>query len=286
MRFFAALFVCLLVPFAVEAKPSRHGVDAFLGDRWLMAQAGTSASDVNRIMRCPAPLDCRTRVKRKKWKKWKPKPRKPEPGYVQPLARPAIPLPRVRPDDAPEPDEEAATVNGLWNRIAVSLNTLEAPRVLRGPPSDEVSAARPLNIFEGLAREVMRALPRGRSLNGVVAPLADKVRQIVNACGSRIGSTIRCTRVAGTRRMSLHCSGKAVDVSGNPSCIYAHLRNWPGGYSTDYSSVRCGGRRCPHVHISYDPQGKREWRARFVHRGGVKRTRYARYQRQRYASAR
>jgi hypothetical protein len=98
------------------------------------------------------------------------------------------------------------------------------------------------------------------SLAGVVAPLAAKVSEIAADCGSRIVSAVRHTRVAGTGRMSLHASGRAVDVQGNPSCIYRHLAGWlgqGGGYSRDYGSVR-------HVHISY---GGREAGRTFVHHG-------------------
>jgi hypothetical protein len=121
------------------------------------------------------------------------------------------------------------------------------------------------------------ALPRvapSKSLDGVVPILAEKVREIVATCGSQIWSTVRHTFVAGTRRISQHASGTAVDLHGNPGCIYAMLRGWPGGYSTDYARVR-------HVHVSY---GGREHGARFAHGGG---TRYARRHahRYRYASA-
>ena len=57
-------------------------------------------------------------------------------------------------------------------------------------------------------------------------------------------------------------------MRGNPSCIYAHLKGWPGGYSTDYAAVQ-------HVHISYNPGGQ-EWGLHFAHGGGHYRsTRYA-----------
>jgi len=102
-----------------------------------------------------------------------------------------------------------------------------------------------------------------RGLQGVYGPLAAKAREIASACGSRVISGVRHTRVAGTRRMSLHASGRAVDMAGNPSCIYAHLHGWSGGYSTDYGRVR-------HVHISL---GGREDGVRFAHRVG--RVRYA-----------
>lgn len=274
MRWIAALFVCLLVPFAVEAKPSRHGVDAFRGDRWeMVAQAGTSASDVNRIMRCPAPLDCRTRVKRKKWKRWK-KPRPPEPGSVKPLARPVIPLPRVRPDDAPEADEDEAAVNGLWNRIAVSLNTLEAPRVLRGSLEPA-----PLNIFEGFFREVERALLRPIGNCREFETLDRRVKQIVADAARHFGSPAlmtSCYRSAAYNRRvyarmgrrptkSLHIARKAVDfkiagVSKFEVAKYVRKHRLAGGVGLYCNSI---------VHV--DVGRRRDWNWC----GGVKRTRYA-----------
>ncbi|NJO53955.1 MAG: hypothetical protein HC829_03140 [Bacteroidales bacterium] len=92
---------------------------------------------------------------------------------------------------------------------------------------------------------------------GLVKPLAEKVAEIVAACGSRVISGVRHTRVAGTRTVSLHASGQAVDIRGNPACIYRHLQGWPGGYTIDYS-------RAQHVHISY---GGREHGLRFAHGG-------------------
>lgn len=108
----------------------------------------------------------------------------------------------------------------------------------------------------------------GAGLSGVVAPLAAKAREVAAACGSRVISGVRHTRIAGTRLISLHASGRAVDMQGNAPCIYRRLANWPGGYSTDYARVK-------HVHISYDPNG-REWGSRFAHHHAKKRTRYAR----------
>lgn len=92
------------------------------------------------------------------------------------------------------------------------------------------------------------------SLNGVVAPLAAKVRAIQTACsGTKIISTIRHTFIAGGGgAISKHASGRAVDVSGNYRCIYAHLRDWPS-YSTD-------GPRCRHVHISVGESRFRHYR--------------------------
>jgi hypothetical protein len=99
------------------------------------------------------------------------------------------------------------------------------------------------------------------SLDGVVAPLAEKTRAIQAACGSRVVSSVRKgARVFGGS-YSNHASGRAVDLQGNPRCIYAQLRGWPGGVSTDYWTAPGG----PHVHVSYSPNGM-EWGSRFKHR--------------------
>lgn len=109
-----------------------------------------------------------------------------------------------------------------------------------------------------------------------VAPvLADKVREIISTCGSTIWSTVRHTFIAGTRTISQHANGTAVDVHGNPSCIYAMLKGWPGGYTTDYA-------RMNHVHISY---GGREHGLRFAHGGGHRHARRYARRYHRYASA-
>jgi hypothetical protein len=92
------------------------------------------------------------------------------------------------------------------------------------------------------------------SLAGVTPVLAAKAREIASACGS---SVISAVSRRGNR--SNHPIGRAVDMRGNPSCIYAHLKGWPGGYTTDYRSAG-------HVHISYNPGGQ-EWGMRFAHGG-------------------
>jgi len=107
-----------------------------------------------------------------------------------------------------------------------------------------------------------RALTRAHVLAGVDATLAAKAREIGASCGSRVVSGVRHTYVASSGRLSLHASGRAVDMTGNPACIYAHLRGWPGGYSTDYGRVE-------HVHFSLHG---REDGLRFAHRSGRSRT--------------
>jgi hypothetical protein len=115
---------------------------------------------------------------------------------------------------------------------------------------------------ENVSRETPRVIGRNSiSLAGITPPLAAKAQEIVSTCGSKIVSSIRRgARVYGGSR-SNHASGRAVDLQGNPACIYASLRGWPGGVSTDYSSAP-GGK---HVHVSYNPGGM-EWGLRFRHR--------------------
>jgi hypothetical protein len=93
---------------------------------------------------------------------------------------------------------------------------------------------------------------RGVSLAGVTPVLAAKARQIVASCGSTIVSAVSRRGIR-----SNHPSGRAVDLRGNPGCVYAQLKGWPGGYSTDYAAAG-------HVHISYNPGGQ-EWGLRFAH---------------------
>lgn len=103
-----------------------------------------------------------------------------------------------------------------------------------------------------------RVFKRDRSISvaGINSTLAAKIASIQSACpGTVVISALRHTYVAGTRRMSLHASGNAVDVRGPYGCIYSQLSGWPGGYSTDASRVK-------HIHISY---GGREDGLRFRH---------------------
>lgn len=103
------------------------------------------------------------------------------------------------------------------------------------------------------------------SLARVVGPLRAKAEEIVRECGAYIVST-DCRGGATPN----HREGKAVDLQmpkgKSPSCIYAHLTNWPGGVSTDYWSAP--GVR--HVHFSYNR--KHEWGLRFAHSGGSRHT--------------
>ena len=166
----------------------------------------------------------------------------------------------------------------------IAAQARPAPRI---QPVQEFAGDRWVRVSQGgtTAKDVTRHMERRKSrrrpvpvprprpgvvapLAGIVAPLAAKVREICAACGSKVISGVRHTYIRGTGgRLSLHASGRAVDIKGNPACIAAHLRGWPGGASTDYSAVQ-------HTHISYAPGGP-EWGLRFRH-GGHRRHKHKR----------
>lgn len=83
-------------------------------------------------------------------------------------------------------------------------------------------------------------------------PLQNKLTEIQQSCdGFKVISTIcghngHSYNIAGTHRMSLHCSNQAADFKVRDySCAYAHLlHNWTGGLSGDPSAVG-------HIHLSY-----------------------------------
>jgi hypothetical protein len=153
---------------------------------------------------------------------------------------------------------------------ALMLCALAIPVEARPAPRPSVHSVKQVRLHWGHHHRVS---VRGRhgnlhargsvSLAGVVGPLVAKALEIQSACGSIVVSA-----VAGRSNRSNHPRGRAVDLQGNPGCIYAHLQGWPGGYSTDYATAP-GGK---HVHISYNPGGQ-EWGIRFTHRHG--KTRYA-----------
>lgn len=100
------------------------------------------------------------------------------------------------------------------------------------------------------------------------AELRAKVVEIIGACGTHVLRTFTPgALIAGTQHLSEHAFCRAADLAGNPMCIYAHLRGFRGGISTDYGRMR-------HVHVSWHPGGW-EQGVRFVHGGGSPTTRIA-----------
>jgi hypothetical protein len=142
-------------------------------------------------------------------------------------------------------------------------------------PMQSFASVEPTHRAERVRRAVEPAYASQGYSSGLVGPLQAKLASIQAACpGTHAISGIRHTRIAGTRRMSLHAQGKAVDLRGPYGCIYAQLKGWSGGYSTDAG-------RMQHIHISYDDAGGREMGLRFAHGGGRRhawRNAYARLQ--------
>jgi hypothetical protein len=178
------------------------------------------------------------------------------------VASPAEAAKRKRATAASAPRLECLTDEGSRGGGRCEASPRASAVAARAIPAKRVRvAARPSR--ENVSRETPpRVLGRNSvSLAGIVEPLAVKAQEIVSTCGSRVVSSIRRgARVYGGSR-SNHARGMAVDLQGNPACIYASLRGWPGGVSTDYSSAP-GGK---HVHVSYNPGGM-EWGLRFRHR--------------------
>jgi len=105
------------------------------------------------------------------------------------------------------------------------------------------------------------ALYGGAPMGCLPSELRAKVVEIVEACGTHVIRTFTPGAIiAGTHHLSEHAFCRAADLAGNPACIYAHLRGFHGGVTTDYV-------RMAHVHISWHPGGW-EQGVRFVHGGG------------------
>lgn len=161
-------------------------------------------------------------------------------------------------------------------RARYAAHRAAKPRAAAVTPVDVITAPVRAAVEAGtmLSAPVIAAIRAGgRSLVGVIEPLASKAEALMTACpGAKVVSGVRHTRVRGRGRWSLHRYGRAVDMAGDPACLYRNLADWPGGYTTDYHRVR-------HVHISY---GGSEHGLRFAHGGGRKK--YARHRHHRYAA--
>ncbi len=141
-------------------------------------------------------------------------------------------------------------------------NPVHAHQRRQREPMQSFAMVEPTRRAERTRRAVEPAYASEGYSAGLVGPLQTKLASIQTACpGTHAISGIRHTRIAGTRRMSLHAQGKAVDVRGPYGCIYAQLKGWSGGYSTDAGRVQ-------HIHISYDDGDGREMGQRFAHGGG------------------
>ena len=141
-------------------------------------------------------------------------------------------------------------------------NPVHARQRTQREPVQSFASVEPTRSAERARRAVEPAYASLGYSSDLVGPLQAKLASIQAACpGTHAISGVRHTRIAGSRRMSLHAQGKAVDVRGPYGCIYSQLKGWSGGYSTDAGRVQ-------HIHISYDDGGGREMGLRFAHGGG------------------
>ena len=101
------------------------------------------------------------------------------------------------------------------------------------------------------------------NLGSIPGPLLAKVQELKAACGAVVVSAHRAGARTPSGHVSNHALGKAVDLRGNARCMYARLKGWRGGMSTDYHGAPGG----PHIHLSYNPGGM-EWGLKFSHRRG------------------
>ena len=131
---------------------------------------------------------------------------------------------------------------------AALMGTSEPPKAAPATRTQDASAACP-------------RIGGSTSLARIVEPLKAKAEEIIAVCGSRVLSSDCRGGVTPNHR-----NHRAVDLKGNPRCMYALLKDWPGGVSTDYGSAP----GTAHVHVSYCPpgscKGAYEWGLRFAHR--------------------
>lgn len=122
----AALFLWLAVPTFVEARPSPYrSPDVFSGDRWLYAQGGTSAADVNRAMGCPPPHCARVRTKRKHSRVTARHMPSHHVGRGHKMV--SAPLPRSRPTALPMDEDQLAAHAALTELYAGAGVTIQPP---------------------------------------------------------------------------------------------------------------------------------------------------------------
>lgn len=148
-----------------------------------------------------------------------------------------------------------------------------SPPVAVAPPPTPAEQPRTLSTY----RDHLPGVSMARAPKG----LQEWMRKVAAACpGFKAISVCRPgARVAGSGRISLHASCRAVDFQVRDyGCAQAALKGFPGGLSTDPYRVK-------HLHASWAPGG-REWHARFAHGGGHRyyakrhhRARYAYYRR-------
>lgn len=228
------LFIAMLALGLLSGKAEAGVSD----DRFAVAYS----EDVIRSMRCPPP--CARRPAKRKWKKRKPRPVIARPVIV--YAPILIPLPRVRPTEAPEGDEDEAATNAVWNRLAASLRPV-ATDVSAVARAQEPEPPR-LSLVGGFIREIGRAMgafaPPRRFIHGPLTCAAN-----VNSALAEKGITGTGSRMA---KSFLHWGRASRPVPGAVA-VYNRGRNPKTGHVAIVARVERG------LVLVWNP-GRRGWR--------------------------
>jgi len=194
---------------------------------------------------------------------------------------PAVPVPTPAPIKVSEPDESTIVDNiTLADKVAENIvkHTIEVAQTIVMSPFGVL-----INLFA--------------HRSGIPNEVGSFLSKVQRECGkvTVISTLRRGSRVAGSRRMSCHAIGQAVDYQVvDPSCALRLARTVRLGHSIDYYGVRAlYGRGMPvHYHVS---NCRQEMGAKFAHGGGriysktrlarnsVKKTRYAKTWKNRHA---
>ena len=179
-------------------------------------------------------------------------------AVASPVPRLLVTVP-VAPLDAPETSPALALLAHFVSEVFAAFGRTQTVSIAVPPPArPDLFERPPLFDRPRTIADYVKTF-RLKSLDGFPAPLQAKVAQLVSVCGARVTSAFRPgARVKGSGRPSLHASKRAVDLQGNPKCLYANMKGYAGGYSTDYRSVN-------HLHMSW---GGREHGRRFAHYTG------------------
>lgn len=166
----------------------------------------------------------------------------------------------IAPLDAPERSPAMILLGRFVGEVLAAFGSIDVAARIPNPARDEVFARPPVFDRPRTIAGYLGEFRPLKSLAGFPMPLQKMVATLQSECGARVTSAYRPgARVAGSGRPSLHSVKKAVDMQGNPKCLYATLKKvrYAGGYSTDYRAVN-------HLHMSW---GGREHGRRFAHYG-------------------
>lgn len=145
-------------------------------------------------------------------------------------------------------------------KIAATDAMLPNERMELASAGDDYEFVPPSPTKRGQIRTHYLPAKGGVSLACIVGPLKAKAEELIATCGSKVISAFRPGARIPTGHVSNHALCRALDLQGNPSCMYRLLADWKGGLSTDYWDAP----GTPHIHLSWNPGGM-EWGTKFAH---------------------